>query len=196
MAVRANSARLRTRLENYQRFLHEAAVQGAAASGLATVDLVQGATESQWSGDTSQIGFDINSFSRSIQGVEHIPDGVGILNVQKMGTAEDFEKIGKGSGLWHEGTKRGDAFRQFILERPGNSDSLAELRKVVWGDTNPQWWFLEYGNGYAGAFPVRAGTLAITTALYDAGQGGYAGSLFGRTMSDTVNEVLRRHGVF
>lgn len=190
MPVTADSLRLRTRLTNYIRTLRPAAMQAIQHAAEDTARFVQDTTRTNWSGDNSQIGFDIDSFAASIRAAEPIPEGFGILNVNRMGTAADFEQIGRGSGLWHEGGKRGDAFRRFILERPGASEDLAQLRKIVWGDTNPQWWFLEYGNeSFAGAFPQRPGTFVIRESLLR------SRGRVQRIISNIVNQRLRLAGV-
>lgn len=189
MPVSANSIRLRSRLSNYIRTLRPAAQSAINHAAADTIRNVQASVRTNWSDPNYQIGFDIDSFVASIREPETIPEGVGILNVNRMGTASDFEQIGQGSGLWHEGGKRGDAFRRFILERPGATEDLAQLRKIVWGNTNPQWWFFEYGNeSFAGAFPQRPGTYAIRETLFR------SRGRVQRIITNIVNQRLRLAG--
>jgi hypothetical protein len=191
MPVTVNSTKLQTRLRAFITNLYPAVASGLAAAAYETIQVVDNATRSEWSGDNTQIGFDIDSFSASIQGVTATGDGFGILNVNQMGTAADFEQIGTDTGLWHEGGHRGDAFRRFVIERPGQPEALAQLRKAIWGTTNPQWWFLEYGNEqFTGAFPVTRGSATINSALIDS-----AGNVQ-RVIEETVTSRLRAVGVY
>ena len=191
MAVRANSRRLQSRVDKYTKILKPAALAGMHTAAGETIDEVQAQTRTQWQDDEYQVGFDVDSFASSIREVETLEDdGYGIMNVERMGTAADFEEIGIGSGLWHDGGHRGDAFRRFVLERPGQKEALAQLRKAVWGDKNPQWWFFENGNeAFQGAFPQRPGTFVIRTTLIKASR------KVRRTVENSVNELLRQSGV-
>jgi hypothetical protein len=199
MAVRVRTARLRSRLQRMARALPEAA--DSATWGLAhttSYEVIQKAISDGWGTDDDQVGFDFQlwiDLARPVERVEEI-DGYGILNVERMGTADDFERIyqsprsvTRDEMLWHTGRRMGDSFRRLIVERPANKAALAEARQAVWGDKAPQWWFKNYGNLFAGAYPMKPGTYSIEMAAFD---------VAGRMeieVSRYVNAYLRREGL-
>ena len=164
MAVRTRTARLRSRLNRLARELPFAGHSAAYDAAEGIKNFIQVQVGQDWANaESEQVGFDLSNFNRIIDDVEVVEGGgFGILNIQKMGTAEDFEAIAGVPDLWHMGRRMNDSFRRLIMDRPANRNMLADARNAVWGDKEPQWWFLNYGNvGRVGAYPVHQGTFSI-----------------------------------
>lgn len=198
MAVRVRTARLRSRLGRMARELPRAAAQANfELAEYAARQVVAQAEADGWRSESDQVGFDFDKWVSNARIVETTGEGsLGILNVQRMGTAEDFEKIAQSPKsvtrdelLWHTGLRMGDSFRRLIIERPANRTALAQARQAVWGDTTPQWWFKNYGNLFAGAYPQSAGTYSIETAAF-----GVAGDVE-QVISRYVNAYLKSVGL-
>lgn len=163
-----------------------------------TINLIQENARQDWSNSDDQVGFDVGKWNILIDRPEVLPEGgVGILNVNRMGTAEDFEAIAQSPKeasrdtlLWHVGQRMGDSFRRLIIERPANLAALAEARQAIWGEKQPQWWFKNYGNfGYTGAYPTTMGTYTIETsamAMSDDAE---------RIVGQVVSNWLRSRGI-
>ena len=192
MAVRARTARLRSRLRRLQTELPRAASRGAYDAAEGVKNFVQVQVQQDWQGaESQQVGFDLGNFIRIIDDVEVTGEGgYGILNINKMGTAEDFEQIAGVPTMWHMGLRMGDSFRRLIVEKPATRQMLAADRQTIWGSKEPQWWFMNYGNlGMPGAYPVHAGTYSIEDIAYSS-----AGSVQD-IVERSVNEYLTTRGI-
>lgn len=189
MPVTVRTTRLQNRLKELQRELPRA-VSGALATVAQTaIDIVQTNASSDWA-NNNQIGFDVGLWNRTIDQVEVLPaGGFGILNVQRMGTEQDYEEIFRVPGAWHMGSRRGEAFGRFVIERPGRVEATASLRQAIWGDKQPQWFFLNDGNLQGGAFDPRPGTHTIERSAFEVADD------VRRIVSDKVNDRLRSLGV-
>ena len=159
---------------------------------------VQNARDDGWQRpDASQVGFDFDQWERNVFPIEVLSSThVAIFDIQKMGTAEDFEQIaqspksvGREEMLWHTGRRMGDSFRRLIFENAWARRDLAEARQAVWGTKTPQWWLLEYGNDYPGAYPSRLGTYTIQRTGYQMADEAE------EIISRYVNAYLRREGL-
>jgi hypothetical protein len=136
------------------------------------------AAQSGWAvQDSGQVGFDFDRWVQNTKYPESDGSGAfwGIFNKERMGTYEDFEQIaqspksvGRDELLWHTGRRMGDSFRRLVYQNVGSRYALAEARQAVWGDKTPQWWLLNYGNRYAGAFPQQSGSYSIEQGGWDA----------------------------
>lgn len=202
MPVRVRTARLRSRLERLKIELPRA-VESATYSVAShtTTQIVQQAESDGWRDDDDQVGFDFDQWRHNAYGVYTMANGYyGILSPEVMGTAEDFEKIAqnwwerrKGNDteptLWHTGMRMGDSFRRLVLNRPANKAALAEARQAIWGTKTPQWWFKNYGNYFAGAYPMKDGTYSI-----EVGANKMRSAIPG-IVSNVVNAHLRREGL-
>lgn len=191
MAIRTRTARLRSRLQRLSRELPTAATGGAYDAAEAVKNFVHVQISQDWQGAaTRQVGFDMGHFMDITDRVEAVEGSLGIFNVQRMGTADDFEAISGVPDLWHMGMRMNDSFRRLIIERPANRDMLADARKSVWGDKEPQWWFLNYGNvGYAGAYPTHPGTFSIEQVAFTSDRS------VEQIVERSVNEYLRQRGI-
>jgi hypothetical protein len=178
--------------------LPAAAAAGTVNLARQNINLIKTQTSSDWS-DNSQVGFDLENWHNLISDIEPIEggQGFGILNVQKMGTAEDFEQIAEPRnsrnrpGMWHVGTGRYESFRQLVWDRPDVSAEVARLRSAAWAGKEPQWWLLNYGNlGMSGAFDPRPGTFSIESVAY-----GWGSADIDSVVSSAVNDRLRRLGI-
>lgn len=200
MPVRVRTARLRSRLARMRQELPVAAMEGVYRVAESAIRHGQEhAWQNGWGAqDSSQVGFDMRQWVANTAYPEYAGDGVwGIFNVEKMGTYEDFEQIAQSpkSGvprdemLWHTGRRMGDSFRRLVYQNIGSRYALSEARQAVWGDKTPQWWLLNYGNRYAGAFPQKDGSYSIE-------QGGWEAAVaMEDIVSRAVNEHLRSQGL-
>lgn len=193
MPVTANSVRLRNRLDSLRRALPWAASVGLYAAARITVERLQDSIRASWTSNT-QIGFDIDNFIRIITELEALPQGgIGLLNERKMGTAGDFEAILGIPGLWHQGTGNGERFGAFINQMGWLFDQVSELgqaRSNIWGDTEPQWYLLEYGTMGSGAYAPQAPSLTITTTTIN------SIPLVWSTFESAAGRVLRERASF
>jgi hypothetical protein len=161
-----------------------------AADGMS--NQIQERVRSDWSNaESQQVGFNLFNFNRIIDKVHRTEDNSwSILSLPEMGTEEDFERIAGIPNLWHMGMRMGDSFRRLVLSSPGVRASLAEERSAAWGDKEPQWWFLNYGNqGRAGAYPTHAGTYSIETVAFTSSQS------VREIVERSVNEYLVQRGI-
>jgi hypothetical protein len=118
--------------------------------------------------------------------------GVGILNVTKMGTHQDLEKIRGIPGLWHQGTGQGEKFGLFVNQVGMFFDHVAELeagRRQRWGDTEPQWWLIEYGTLGSGAYAPRGPKSTITNTALGATSRTY------NLVSNVVTRMFKQRGI-
>jgi hypothetical protein len=107
-----------------------------------------------------QVGFDLGQFQQNINepGPLHVlgpgVGSIGILDVERMGTLDDYEQIAHEPGLFHQGTQdaRG-VWRNVVYPNPELRDEVARERQAVCGDKTPQWWLLLHGATGNGAYP-------------------------------------------
>lgn len=111
-------------------------------------------------GQEYQVGFDLDQFQRNIASPGRLNvtapgvGTIGILDVERMGTAEDFERIAH-AGLFHQGTQdSAGVWRNIFYPDPELRQQVAEERQAVWGDKTPQWFLLNEGFQGSGAFPA------------------------------------------
>jgi hypothetical protein len=194
MSVTVNSVKLQNRLRRLATTLPVAAAQATNLAAEETIDVISNAIRAEWA-DNNQVGFDLDNFINIIS--KRVPlqgGGIGILNTDEMGTADDFKNIYRIKGLWHYGTGSGERFGLFINQTSWIYDQVAEMirkRKYFWGDREPQWYLIEYGTtGSPGVYDPRAPTMTITTAALDMVPRVYA------IVENTVNRILQRNGVF
>lgn len=169
MPVRANASAVKNRIRKLITSLPDIADQATAETAEDTrLKVAQSAKASL--ADTEQVGFSLGQFLENIDGIFEAGNGSwAILDTEKMGTVDDFQKIagvrfrntGDGlTSLWHLGTRSGKKFRQLVFERAGTREALARSRQQVWGPKTPQWILLEYGSSggidTAGADPPVA----------------------------------------
>lgn len=165
-SVSAMLARIRTNLELAPTALSDVALD--------TIEAVQQSAQSL-AGQEYQVGFDLPQFQANI--AEPGPlvltapgDGhVGILDVGRMGTVEDFERIGGSQGQWpflfHGHTRdRKHVWRDIVYPHPENREEVAQARRAVWGDKTPQWFLLNDGAHGDGVFPDTPATHFIDNA--------------------------------
>lgn len=192
MPVTVNSTRLQKRLRDAIRYIPVAAEVAIYAGAYKVLNEVAIAVQARWSGH-EQIGFDIQNFLDIIVKIEEIPSGgIGILNVEKMGTAEDFERIRGPRRLWHQGTRNAERFGLFINQQGMFFDQvaeLAELRNAYWGNREPQWWLLEYGTLGSGAYNPQPPNQAITETVLNSIPAVFS------TIEDAATRMLRSRGV-
>lgn len=118
-------------------------------------------------GQEYQVGFDLEQFQRNIASPGRLNvtapgvGTIGILDVERMGTAADFDRIATtpgdrtNVGLFHEGTgDRHGTWRNIVYPDPDLRDEVARARQAVWGDRTPQWRLLDEGFQGSGAFPA------------------------------------------
>lgn len=126
---------------------------------------VQDSADANLSGQEYQVGFDLGQFKANIAqpgslvirgpGVGHI----GILDTDRMGNADDFEKIAGEPGLFHQGTgDRHLVWRNVVYPNRGLRDEVAAGRQKVWGSKTPQWLLLNDGFSGNGSFPPTPAT--------------------------------------
>lgn len=145
----------------------QAAIKAAESSpailpdiALATLAEVRSNADARLTGQEYQVGFDLNQFQNNIAQPGRLNirapgvGTIGILDVERMGTADDFEAIASVPGLFHQGTNdvRG-MWRNVVYPDPELRQEVAEERQAVWGDKSPQWILLEEGFTGSGAFP-------------------------------------------
>lgn len=137
-------------------------VQASAASNLANAE-------------TYQVGFDLGQFQQNIadpgplsvpaEGVGHI----GILDVEKMGTVDDFDAINFDGEplLFHRGKgDRSSIWREIIYPNAALREQVSEGRRAVWGSKTPQWFLLNDGYTGNGAYPDTPATHFIEEATH------------------------------
>lgn len=193
MAVIVNTTRLLARLNKFVILLPGVAALATITGATEMRKRVQEAVRNDWV-NNNQVGFDIDHFLSIIQQVEAIPGGgLGILNVEKMGTAADLEKIAHVRGLYHQKTRQGDKFGLFIRQMGMFFDQVAELaanRQARWGDTEPQWWLIEHGTiGTPGAYAPRAPTNTISVT------GILAQPMVFKEVTTAVDSMLKSRGI-
>lgn len=193
MPVVVDSTRLQRRLSKLIRELPRIAAASVVAGAISMRTEIQKAVRTNWVRN-NQVGFDISNFLSIIQEVESIPGGgVGILNVEKMGTGTDFEKIAHVRGLYHQKTRQGDKFGLFINQMGMFFNQVSELeqgRSDRWGRTEPQWWLIEHGTlGVPGAWSPRPPTNTISTTAI------VAAPLVWREVETTVDRMFRDRGI-
>lgn len=155
----ANGTRLIARLQAAIKIAEESPIVLADVA-LDTIADVKANAAARLGGQEYQVGFDLDQFQENISrpGRLHVPapgvGTIGILDVEQMGTADDFEAIGNVPGLFHQGThdKHG-TWRNVVYPDPQLRDEVATARQAVWGDRTPQWIMLENGFTGNGAFP-------------------------------------------
>jgi len=155
----ANGTRLIARLRT--------AIKAAEASpailpdiALDTISDVRANAAGRLAGQEYQVGFDLAQFDTNISSPGKLTvtrpgvGTIGILDVERMGTADDFERIAAEPGLFHQGTEdRKGTWRNVVYPDPDLRAEVASERQAVWGDKTPQWIMLENGFTGNGAFP-------------------------------------------
>lgn len=156
--IRANASGLRSKLN---RIIEAVNLAPYALSEVA-VDTIGDVTRSavdHLAPRQDQVGFDLAQFIRNIQEPGPIEvlgasGNVGILDVNRMGTLEDFDRIaGTFPSLWHEGHGRAATFQQAVFDRPAVREAVATGREAVWNPTTPQWRLLNDGYSGSDAYP-------------------------------------------
>ena len=135
------------------------------------IEDVQRSAQSNLSGRTEQVGFDLDQFLTNISrpGPLLVPSpgvgSVGILDYDLMGTADDFERIGGVPGLYHQhtGDNRG-VWRNIVYPDTELREEVARERQAVWGSKTPQWWLYENGFSGNGAYPTTPATHFVEQA--------------------------------
>lgn len=192
MAVRADSTRLRRRLRGFLTTLPVAANAGLLAQATYARDRVKEAVRTQWA-DNTQVGFDLDNFLAIIDRIEAVDGGgLGLFNTERMGTADDFEKIRGHPRLWHQGKNQGERFGAFYNQLGmffDQVEQLAQMRNLRWGETEPQWFLLEYGTLGSGAYAPQPPNPAIEGTLLRSVPRVFS------VMEDTVTRMLRQRGI-
>jgi hypothetical protein len=191
LTAQISATRFLNRLRTLQRELPRAASAANVKLADTTLTVVKNAGIAEWSSRGDQVGFNADNWANLAGPVEIIHNhGLGILNVNRMGTADDFEKIKYVPQLWHRGRGGKASFDRLIMQKPGARERLAQERDAYWSPKEPQWWLLNYGNQMQGSFNPVPGTYTIERAAFD-----MAGAETRRIVEDVVNSRLRAAGV-
>ena len=134
-------------------------------------DVQASAADSLAGAEQYQVGFDLGQFQQNIADpgpLEVTGPGVGsigILDVERMGTLDDYEQIAHEPGLFHQGTQdaRG-VWRNVFYPNAELRGKVAAERQAVWGAKTPQWFLLNDGFSGNGAFPDTPATHFIENA--------------------------------
>lgn len=171
MAVRANASAVKTRIARLRAGLFSAAEEGTRKTAEETIDRVQDAAIIRVGAEAQrQVGFDMVQFLDNVEGVTRIAPGIyAILDTEKMGTADDFEKIARVRDLWHFGRGQGAKFERLILSSAGWTFLVGGARKAIWGTKTPQWYLLENGTSTGDGTPVPPGNFIRSVASNEAG---------------------------
>ncbi len=191
LTAQFDATRFLNRLRTLTRELPKAAAAANAEVAHTTLTVVQNSAQAEWS-NNNQVGFSVDNWIHLTEPPEALAGGrgIGILNVNKMGTAADFERIKYVPDLWHRGKGGKAAFERLVIQKPGASDRLAQSRDAIWGGKEPQWWLMNYGSQQVGTYDPRPGTYTIERAAFD-----MAGGEVRRIVESTVNSRLRAAGV-
>lgn len=192
MRVTADASRLLTRLRKFSRELPIIADAALIAGAYSVLGSIRSNIRSSWV-DHNQVGFDLENFLSIIDNVEAIDGGgVGILNVNRMGTHSDLEKIRGIPGLWHQGTGQGEKFGLFVNQTGMFFDHVTALeanRRQRWGNVEPQWWLIEHGTLGSGAYAPRGPKSTITNTVLGTTTRTY------NLVSTVVTRMLKQHGI-
>lgn len=191
MPVQVDSSRMQRRLRGLRRALPVMAAAGLVDAVKETSDHISNRVAAEWT-DHNQVGFDLDNFLAIIRRSEPIEGGVGLLNTERMGDSERFERIRGVPGLWHQGTGNADRFGLFINQLSMFFDQVADLvtdRKRRWGNTEPQWYLIEYGTFGTAAYDPRPPKMTITTAALDMVPRVYS------IVERAANRILRERGL-
>ena len=130
----ADGTRLIARLQAAIKIAEESPIVLADVA-LDTIADVKANAAARLTGQEYQVGFDLDQFQENISrpGRLHVPAPgvgvIGILDVEEMGTAEDFEAIGSIPGLFHQHT--GDThgtWRNIVYPDPALRDEVEDAR--------------------------------------------------------------------
>lgn len=194
MAVVANAAAVKNRLARMRSGLFAAGEDAAKATMSQTISNVENSfASSAVSSLVEQVGFDPAQFFRNIQPIIRVAPGLyGILDVDLMGTASDFEEIAGVKGLWHQGSGSGQAFRRRVFENPIRNLYVSAQRRRVWAPRTPQWILLEYGGSNPYGIPDDGAMNAPLPPLHFIENTKLA---IIPTFFQLLPEALRRHGI-
>lgn len=160
MPVRADSSRFVQRVRKVREAVAHIAPYKLIDVAQGAIGEVSQSALTRLAGREDQVGFDLAQFLRNIsqagQLIVHQPGvaTIGILDVIKMGTLDDFEAIGQVPDLWHFGQNRAEQFRKQVYDYPDIRAELAAERQSIWGEKTPQWYLLENGYPGDGAYPA------------------------------------------